>query len=127
MAATAMLMAAVTTPAGASLTSMTYGMPSVFQTATTTGFSRDLVSATNFENVDINFGAAGLAGLGCGFGGFPSISQTVEQTYFEEHTDFFHTEETAAFNYPFLGVGSACGGLPGLSGLSGYGLPYGIC
>jgi hypothetical protein len=87
------------------------------------------VSATDFENVDINFGAAGLAGLGCGLG-FPSISQTVEKTYYADSMDFYHTEETAAFNYPFVDVGTVGGcGLPGLAGLGPYGLglPYGIC
>jgi hypothetical protein len=121
-----MLMAMAIVPAGAQLTSIAYGFPSIFQTGSTTAFSRDLVTAQDLESVNIDFGAAGLYGLGCG--GFPSISQTVDQSYYAEHTDFYHTEETAAFNYPFVGLGSACGyGLPGLDGLAGLGLPYGYC
>jgi len=119
LAATAMLLAAAM-PAGAQLASMAYGFPSVFQTGSTTAFSKDLATAQNLESVNINFGATGLGG----FGGFPSISQTVDQSYYEEHTDFYHTEETSAFNYPFVGVGGVGGyGLPGLDGL---GLPYGV-
>ncbi len=110
-----MLVAAIA-PAGAQLTPVSYGFPSVFQNLVTTAFSKDLVTATNFEDVNINFGPAGVSALGLGFGGFPSISQTSEQTYFAEHTDFTHTEETSAFNCPFVGVGG------GLSGL-----PFGLC
>jgi hypothetical protein len=112
MAATAMLLAAIA-PAGAQLSPISYGFPSVFQNIVTTAFSKDLVTATNFEDVSINFAPAlaGACGLGVGFSGFPSISQTSEQTYYAEHTDFTHTEETAAFNYPFVGVGGL-GGLP---------------
>jgi hypothetical protein len=109
-----MLMATIAiAPTNAQLTAVEYGFPSIFQNAISTAFSRDIVSATNFENVNIDFGAAGLAGFG--IGGFPSISQVSEQTYFEEHTDYLHTEETTAFNYPYVGVG-------GLSGL-----PLGLC
>ncbi len=114
-----MLLAAAT-PAGAQLTSMAYGFPSVFQTGSTTAFSKDLVTAQNLESVNIDFGLAGLGGLG-GFGGFPSISQTVEQSYYEEHTDFYQTTQTSAFNYPYASVGSV-----GLPGLAGFGLP-GLC
>jgi hypothetical protein len=129
MAATAMLLATFAAPSGAQLVSTSFGFPSVFQSGTSTAFSRDLVSAQDLESVNIDFGAAGL---GCGLG-FPSISQTSEQTYYAEHTDFYHSEEVAAFNYPFATVGAAClpglggFGLGGLGGLAGLGLPAGLC
>jgi hypothetical protein len=127
MAATAIVLAAFAVPSGAQLTSTSFGFPSVFQSASTTAFTKDLVTAQDLESVNINFGAAGL---GCGLG-FPSISQTVDKSYFAEHTDFSHTEEVAAFNYPFASVGTVGGcGLPGLGGfggLAGLGLPAGLC
>ena len=127
MAATAIVLATFAVPSGAQLTSTSFGFPSVFQSGSTTAFTKDLVTAQDLESVNINFGAAGL---GCGLG-FPSISQTVDKSYFAEHTDFYHTEETAAFNYPFASVGSVGGfglrGLGGLAGLAGLGLPPGLC
>jgi hypothetical protein len=124
MAATAMLLAVFVVPSGAQLTATSFGFPSVFQSGSTTAFSRDLQTAQDLESVNINFGAAGLGGLGCGF---PSISQTVDQSYYAEHTDFYHTEEVAAFNYPYASVGCVdgfgLGGLGGLAGLAGLGLP----
>jgi hypothetical protein len=108
-------------PVGAQLTATEFGFPSVFQTGSTTAFSKDLVTAQDLESLNINFGAAGL---GCGLG-FPSISQTVDKSYYAEHTDFYTTTETSAFNYPYASVG-AIGGC-GLPGLAGFGLPYGLC
>jgi hypothetical protein len=123
MAATAMLVVTVATiaPAAAQLTPFSCGFPSVFQSSDTTAFTKDLVTATDLEDLAINFGPSLAGACGVGFGGFPSISQTVEKTYYGEHTDFYHNEEVAAFNYPYASVG----GLGGLSGLSG--LPFGIC
>jgi hypothetical protein len=124
MAATAIVLATFAMTAGAQLTATEFGFPSVFQSGSTTAFSRDLATAQNLESVNINFGAAGLGGLGCGF---PSISQTVDQSYYQEHTDFYHTEEVASFNYPYASVGSVggfgLGGFGGLAGLAGLGLP----
>ena len=112
LAATAMLLFAAV-PAGAQLAPISYGFLSVFQSGSTTAFSRDLVSAQDLESLAINFapGACGMA--------FPSISQTVDKSYYAEHTDYSHTEEVAAFNYPFVNVGTC--------GLGYGGLPFGIC
>jgi hypothetical protein len=133
MAATAIVLATFAMSAGAQLTATEFGFPSVFQSGSTTAFTKDLVTAQDLESVNIDFGSAGL---GCGLG-FPSISQTVDKSYYAEHTDFSHTEETAAFNYPFASVGTVggCGltgfgglaGLGGLGGLAGLGLPAGLC
>ena len=123
MAATAMLLATFAMPSGAQLVSTAFGFPSVFQSGSTTAFSRDLQTAQDLESVNVDFGAAGL---GCGLG-FPSISQTVDKSYYAEHTDYYNTQSVAAFNYPFATVGAAC--LPGfgLGGLAGLGLPAGLC
>lgn len=121
MVATAMLLATFAVPVGAQLASMAYGFPSVFQTGSTTAFSRDLATAQDLESVNVDFGAAGI---GCGF---PTISQTVDKSYYQEHTDFYHTEQTSAFNCPFVDVGAAGGYGCGLPGLGGYGVPYGVC
>ncbi len=121
MAAIAMLMISVVAPCGAQLVGTTFGFPSVFQSSDVTAFTKDLVAATDNEAVNIDFGAGlglGTCGLG-GFTGFPSISQVSEQTYYAEHTDFYHSEEVAAFNYPFASVGGC--GLPGLAGM---GIPF---
>ena len=117
MAATLMLVNTVA-PAGAQLASIAYGYPSIFQNGETTAFSRDIVSTTDLESANIDFGAAGLTGLTIGF---PTISQTSEQTYYAEHMDYAQTTETAAFNYPYLSVGEDSG-LSLLSMLSGYGI-----
>jgi hypothetical protein len=127
MAATAIVLATFAMSAGAQLTATEFGFPSVFQSGSTTAFTKDLVTAQDLESVNVDFGAAGL---GCGLG-FPSISQTVDKSYYAEHTDFYHTEEVAAFNYPYASVGSVggfgLGGFGGLAGLAGLGLPAGLC
>jgi hypothetical protein len=117
VAATLMLVNTVAL-AGAQLASLAYGYPSIFQNGETTTFSKDLVSSTDLESVNIDFGAAGLSGL---YAGFPTISQTSEETYYAEHMDYAQTTETAAFNYPYLSVGED-GGLSMLSMLSGFGI-----
>lgn len=111
LAATAIVVVAAAgiAPAGAQLVATSFGFPSIFQSGTTTAFTQDLMNAQNLQSVNINFG----------LGGFPSISQTSDQSYVASHTDYSHTEEVAAFNYPFATVGAA--GLPGL------GLPFGLC
>lgn len=103
MAATALLLATMP-PAGAQLVPTAFGFPSVFQNSQTTAFTKDLVTAQDLESLNINFP---VTACGIGFGGFPSISQTVDKSYYAEHTDFYHNEQTAAFNYPFVGIGGA--------------------
>ena len=126
--AAAVLFAAIAiAPAGAQLVPMAYGFPSVFHNAETTAFSHDVQAATDNENVFVSFAPAVASCLdGCGVGGLalglPTIVQTVDKTMYAEHTDYYHSDETDAFNCPYLSVGGApygCGGcLP-------YGLPYG--
>lgn len=100
----AIAITAIITPASSQLVATQFGFPSIFQNSEATAFTRDTFYATNFEDVSINFGAIPF--------GFPSISQTSIQTVSATHTDFSHTEETAAFAYPFAGVGAA--GIPGM-------------
>ena len=129
--------AIVALPASANLVATTFGFPVIVQNGTTSAFNQDTATATDFENVAINFpvtadgidlgpsvgplAADGVA-LGAGassnvlpFGpvnlAFPSISQTVDQTQTVTHTDFAQTNEFAEFAYPFVGVGGVS--LPG--------------
>ena len=104
MAATAMLLATVV-PAGAQLVPTAFGFPSIFQNSQTTAFTKDIATAQDLESLSIAFSpvAAGCMGITA----LPSISQTVDKSYYAEHTDFYHNEQTAAFNYPFVGIGGA--------------------
>jgi hypothetical protein len=122
-------------PVSANLVSTTFGFPVIVQNGSTSAFNQDTASATDFENVDINFPVfAQLDGLTAALGpttvstddvtasanvlpfgpvnlAFPSISQTVDQTQTVTHTDFAQTNEFAEFAYPFVGVGDVS--LPG--------------
>jgi len=127
-------------PVTASLVSTTFGFPVIVQNGSTSAFNQDTATATDFENVSINFPAftndlvLGPSALNNGiiatedtaavgvstanvlpFGpvslAFPSISQTVDQTQEVTHTDFAQTNEFAEFAYPFVGVGDVS--LPG--------------
>jgi len=129
----------VALPAYASLVPTTFGFPVIVQNGSTSAFNQDTATATDFENVSINFpvfsndlvlgpsqfsngevqNAIEAQGLVSGnvlpFGpvnlAFPSITQTVEQTQNVTHTDFAQTNEFAEFAYPFVGVGPVA--LPG--------------
>ncbi len=139
LAILAVACAILANPATANLVSTTFGFPVIVQNGSTSAFNQDTATATDFENVNINFplfadgivagptvaGAGSVidgAVLGAGstanvlpFGpvnlAFPSISQTVDQTQAVTHTDFAQTNEFAEFAYPFVGVGSVS--LPG--------------
>jgi hypothetical protein len=101
-------------PAGASLTSTSFGFPTIVQTGSTTAFVQDTANAQDFEDVSISFPIAADSALA--FGpvslAFPSISQTSLQTQSITHTEFSQTNEFAEFAYPFVGVGTTV--LPGL-------------
>jgi hypothetical protein len=127
-------------PVTASLVSTTFGFPVIVQNGSTSAFNQDTATATDFENVSINFplfsdglvlgpsllnsgiiDTSGTAAVGVTsanvlpFGpvnlAFPSIQQTVDQTQTVTHTDFAQTNEFAEFAYPFVGVGDVS--LPG--------------
>ncbi len=87
--------------ASAQLVGTAFGFPTILQTGSTTAFNQDTAAATDNEAVSINFAS----------GFFPTISQTVDQTQTLTHTAFAQTTETAAFSYPFVGVGGAA--IPG--------------
>lgn len=101
LAATAML-AAMVLPAGAQLVPIQYSFPSIFQNKDVTAFSKDILAATDNENLAISF-APSIGGL---VASFPSIVQTVDKSTYAEHTDFYQSHETSAFNSPYLGVGA---------------------
>ncbi len=126
----------VALPAYASLVPTTFGFPVIVQNGSTSAFNQDTATATDIENVSINFPAftnalqlgasvfnggsiSGVTGLTSAnvlpFGpvnlAFPSISQTVIQNQSVTHTDFAQTNEFAEFAYPFVGVGPVA--LPG--------------
>lgn len=106
--------------ANAQLASMSYGFPNVFHNAEVTSFNKDIFNQIENEAINIDFGAAGLYGLGA----FPTISQVSERSTYAESTSFYHSEETDAIGYPYVNVGTAfAGGLPCLGGLpfGGYG------
>ena len=131
--------AIVALPASANLVSTTFGFPVIVQNGTTSAFNQDTATATDFENINIDFPisvdgtvlGSTVAGSGVSADGvtlgtgassnvlpfgpvnlaFPSISQTVDQTQTVTHTDFAQTNEFAEFAYPFVGVGPVC--LPG--------------
>ena len=86
-------------PASASLVATTFGFPQILQTGTTTAFNRDTAAATDTEAFSLAFPTV------VGAAAFPSIAQTVAQTQVLTHCDFATTTETAAFSYPFVGVG----------------------
>lgn len=114
----AMVAAASALPiANAQLASVGFGFPSVFHNAETTAFNRDILNVIENEAVNIDFGGACLGGIGGFGGGFPSISQVSEKSMYAESTSYYHTEETDAFNYPYVATGGAIAGLPGLGGL----------
>lgn len=113
---TVILVAAIH-PASASLTAMSYGYPTVYQNGATTAFNRDIVSQTDLETANVDFGATGV-----GYA-FPTISETSDQTYYAEHTDYSSTTESAGFSYPYVSVGDASG-LSMLSALSGLGFGF---
>jgi hypothetical protein len=125
LATALLIVTAVGLPAAnAQLASMAYGFPQVFHNAETTAFNRDILNQISNEAINIDFGAAGL----CGLGGFPTISQVSEQSTYAESTNYYHTEETDAIGYPYVATGTACaGGLPGLGALPYYGGYGGWC
>jgi hypothetical protein len=123
--------------ASASLVSTSYGFPVIVQNGTTSAFNQDTAFASDYEQMNIDFGIFGdgfnlgssvgpitTDGLTLGAGAssnvlpfgpvnlaFPSISQTVVQEQDVTHTDFAQTSEYASFAYPFVGVGDVA--LPG--------------
>ena len=131
--------ALVAMPAYANLVATTFGFPVIVQNGSTCAFNQDTATATDFENININFpvfdqlndcGLSNTLALGptqvCTDGttasanvlpfgpvslAFPSISQTVDQTQDVTHCDFAQTNEYAEFAYPFVGVGDVS--LPG--------------
>ncbi len=101
-------------PAGANLVGTAFGFPTITRTGTTTAFNRDTAAATDTEAFALSFPTVAdsdfspLPGLpeGGAFDlAFPSIAQTVAQTQVLTHCDFATTTESAAFSYPFVGVG----------------------
>ncbi|CAJ35291.1 hypothetical protein LRC317 [Methanocella arvoryzae MRE50] len=107
--------------AHAQLTATSFGFPQIFHNAEVTSFNRDILSQIENEAINIDFGAAGLYGLGA----FPTISQVSERSMYAESTSFYHSEETDAIGYPYVNVGTAyAGGLP-FAGLPFAGLPFG--
>jgi hypothetical protein len=137
MALMAVACMAVMLPASANLVSTTFGFPVIVQNGSTCAFNQDYASATDYENIAIDFpvfgdgytlgstvGQVAADGVNIGAGGssnvlpfgpvnlaFPSISQTVDQTQTVTHCDFAQTNEFAEFSYPFVGVGDVS--LPG--------------
>lgn len=106
--------------ASANLVGTAFGFPTIAQTGTTTAFNRDTAAATDTEAFALQFPTKAdcdfvpLPGLPSGGAfdlAFPSIAQTVAQTQVLTHCDFATTTETAAFAYPFVGVGGVA--LPG--------------
>ncbi|HMK47516.1 MAG TPA: hypothetical protein VK436_12895 [Methanocella sp.] len=96
------------TIASAQLSPVGFGFPSVFHNAETTAFNRDILNQFDNEAATVNFGSGP-----CGFSAFPTITQTSSKGTFAESTNFYHTEETDAFNCPFVSTGGgACGGIP---------------
>jgi len=95
--------------ANAQLSPVSFGLPSVFHNAETTAFNRDVLNQFDNEAATVNFGSGP-----CGFSSFPTITQTSSKGSFAESTNFYHTEETDAFNYPFVstGGGTCAGGIP---------------
>jgi hypothetical protein len=131
--------ALVAMPAYANLVPTTFGFPVIVQNGSTSAFNQDTATATDFENVNIDFpvfdrfncndvnnvlalgptavtaddvtATANILPFGPVNLAFPSISQTVDQTQTVTHTDFAQTNEFAEFAYPFVGVGPVA--LPG--------------
>ncbi|WP_424357328.1 hypothetical protein [Methanocella sp. MCL-LM] len=117
LATALLLFTAVGLPAAnAQLAATSFGFPQIFHNAEVTAFNRDILSQIENEAVNIDFGAAGL----CGLGAFPTISQVSERSSYAESTSFYHSEETDAIGYPYVNVGTACAG-----GLPFAGLPFG--
>jgi hypothetical protein len=117
LAAVAVLAAVIVPAAGAAqLTPFSYGFPSVYHNAEVTAFTKDILACEEFEDAFVSFsGGCGGCGVG-GFGiGFPTIVQSSQRSMFASHTDFYHSEETDAFNCPWVGVGAVpfAGGYPG--------------
>jgi hypothetical protein len=117
LVAGALLLVATVAQASAQLAAISYGYPSIYQNAQTTAFSRDIQSAQDLESANVDFGAA-ATGLALGF---PTISETSDQSYYAEHMDYSQTTSTAAFNYPYVSLGGD-GGLSMLTALSGFGI-----
>lgn len=88
-------------PAWAQLSPMSWGLPNIVHSASSTNFVQDLADATNFQDVSIDFGGA-LS--------FPSIHQTSLQTQSMSHTEFSQTSEFDAIGYPYVSVGGPAGG-----------------
>jgi hypothetical protein len=70
----AMAIVALTLPAAANLVPTTFGFPVIVQNGSTCAFNQDTATATDFENIDINFPAyidglhLGASTLGLGVG-----------------------------------------------------------
>ena len=99
----------------ASLVGTAFGFPTILQTGQTTAFNRDTAAATDTEALAISFGGPGISevipgtpAVGSFTLGLPTIVQTVAQTQVLTHCDYATTTETAAFSYPFVGVGGVC-------------------
>ena len=135
MAILAVALAFSAIPVYANLVSTSFGFPVIVQNGSTSAFNQDTATATDFENINIDFPTfASVDGATVALGpiavsadgvtassnvlpfgpvslAFPSISQTVDQTQCVTHTDFAQTNEYAEFAYPFVGVGDVS--LPG--------------
>ena len=104
-----LIVAAISVPAGAQLTSTAFGFPTIVQSSNSVAFQQDTANALDYQNVNIDFPTC--ADLCTGGFAFPSISQTSLQTQSATHTSFAQTNNFAEFSYPFTSVGSV--GLPG--------------
>jgi hypothetical protein len=100
-------MAAIIIPAGAQFSPVAWGFPSAYHNADVTAFTRDYAASEYFENAEVLWGSPCCP--------FPSISQTIHSSSVMSHTDFYHSSETTAIGYPFMGIGCT-GPMPGFGG-----------
>lgn len=97
---------AVSYPASANLTPISWGFPVLVQNGSLTALQTSMQSASDLESAHIAFPTAGLGG-GLFGSAFPSISQNSLQNALATNMLFGRQTESIYFAYPFLSIGGA--------------------
>jgi hypothetical protein len=95
----ALLAVALAPAANASLSPISYGFPTMFQSGTTTAFNQAFGTAWDLESVDFAPFGCSSSGWGC-FS--PVVSQSAVQGQSLAQCEFAQTTQFMAFSYPMV-------------------------
>jgi hypothetical protein len=101
---------AISIPASAHLTPISWGFPVLVQSASLTGLETQTAIASDIESVGISF--PGSSGCGVFGSAFPSISQFANQGTALSSLGFANQNAYSYFAYPYISIGGSA--VPGM-------------